>query len=123
MFGHASIMAAPTRRQHEAGRAAGSRVMVEKPFGNDLGSAQQLNALMHQYFPEDAIYRVDHWLGLEPVENLMFAQQDTVEAAWRVVDPVLGNVVPVHPYARASWGPQEADRLLPPGEAWHEPAG
>jgi glucose-6-phosphate 1-dehydrogenase len=49
----------------KAGRAAGSRVMVEKPFGSDLASAQQLNATMHAFFPEEAIYRVDHWLGLD----------------------------------------------------------
>ena len=36
----------------------------------------------------------------------LFARQDTVEAAWQVVDPVLGDVVPVHPYARGSWGPK-----------------
>jgi glucose-6-phosphate 1-dehydrogenase len=58
----------------KAGRAGGSRVMVEKPFGTDLASAEQLNATMHTYFPEDAIYRVDHWLGLDPVESLMFAR-------------------------------------------------
>ena len=46
-------------------------------------------------------------------ERWLFARQDTVEAAWRVVDPVLGDAVPVHPYARGSWGPKEADRLLP----------
>ncbi len=57
-----------------AGRAGNARVMVEKPFGNDLASAQQLNATMHQYFPEDAIYRVDHWLGLDPVENVLFVR-------------------------------------------------
>src|SRR6202453_1236159 len=56
------------------GRAAGNRVMVEKPFGTDLASAQQLNATMHAYFPEDSIYRVDHWLGLDPVEGLMFTR-------------------------------------------------
>ncbi|HEX2819547.1 MAG TPA: hypothetical protein VHO07_05180 [Streptosporangiaceae bacterium] len=219
----------------KAGRAAGSRVMVEKPFGTDLASAQQLNATMHAYFPEDAIYRVDHWLGLDPVESLMFArfansiiepllnrtyvqsiqitmaeafdvadrgsfydktgairdvvqnhmlqvlatvlaeppdgagldswvvaksqligslrpltfaehpgedmrpydrligaalggqrwlfaQQDTVEASWRVVDPVIGDEVPVHPYARGSWGPEQADGLLPADQAWHDPA-
>jgi glucose-6-phosphate 1-dehydrogenase len=57
-----------------AGRAKGSRVMVEKPFGSDLASARQLNAQMHQYFAEDDIYRVDHWLGLDPVENVLFAR-------------------------------------------------
>jgi glucose-6-phosphate 1-dehydrogenase len=57
-----------------AGRAEGSRVMVEKPFGTDYDSAVKLNDLMHQFFPEDAIYRVDHWLGLDPVENVLFAR-------------------------------------------------
>src|SRR5215831_9029846 len=57
-----------------ANRARGARVMVEKPFGSDLESAQQLNATMHQFFGEDRIYRVDHWLGLDPVENVLFAR-------------------------------------------------
>ncbi len=56
-------------------------------------------------------------------DRWLFARQDTVEAAWQVVDPVLGDVTPVHPYARGSWGPAEADRLLPSGDAWHDPAG
>ncbi|HEY2725035.1 MAG TPA: glucose-6-phosphate dehydrogenase [Pseudonocardiaceae bacterium] len=58
----------------KAGRAQDARVMVEKPFGNDLAGAQQLNATMHEYFAEDDIYRVDHWLGLDPVENVLFAR-------------------------------------------------
>jgi len=53
----------------------------------------------------------------------LFARQDTVEAAWKIVDQVLGDVVPVHPYARGTWGPKEADRLLPERDAWHDPAG
>ncbi len=56
-------------------------------------------------------------------ERWVFARQDTVEAAWQIVDPVLGDAVPVHPYARGSWGPKEADRLLPDRDAWHDPAG
>jgi glucose-6-phosphate 1-dehydrogenase len=56
-------------------------------------------------------------------QRWLFASQDTVEAAWRVVDPVLGDVVPVHPYARGSWGPPQAAGLLPSGETWHDPAG
>jgi glucose-6-phosphate 1-dehydrogenase len=54
--------------------------------------------------------------------RVLFARQDTVEAAWRVVDPVLGDTVPVHSYPRGTWGPQEADALLPNGVAWHDPA-
>jgi len=57
-----------------AGRSEGARVMVEKPFGTDLGSARKLNATMHQHFAEEDIYRVDHWLGLDPVENVLFAR-------------------------------------------------
>jgi glucose-6-phosphate 1-dehydrogenase len=55
-------------------------------------------------------------------ERWLFARQDTVEAAWRVVDPILGNVVPLHSYPRGSWGPKEADSLLPDGVPWHDPA-
>jgi glucose-6-phosphate 1-dehydrogenase len=70
----------------QAGRAKNSRVMVEKPFGTDLASAQQLNATMQSYFPEDAIYRVDHWLGLEPVDSLMF-----VRFANAIIEPLLNR--------------------------------
>ena len=69
-----------------AGRAAGNRVMVEKPFGYDLPSARALNETMHQHFPEDAIYRVDHWLGLDPVESLMFAR-----FANSIIEPLLNR--------------------------------
>jgi glucose-6-phosphate 1-dehydrogenase len=58
----------------KAGLTTDARVMVEKPFGTDLASAQELNATLHAVFPEDAIYRVDHWLGLDPVENLLFTR-------------------------------------------------
>jgi len=68
------------------GLAAGSRVMVEKPFGNDLASAQALNQTIHKYFPEDSVYRVDHWLGLDPVDSLMFAR-----FANSIIEPLLNR--------------------------------
>jgi glucose-6-phosphate 1-dehydrogenase len=68
------------------GLAAQSRVMVEKPFGNDLASAQALNETIHKYFPEESVYRVDHWLGLDPVESLMFAR-----FANSIIEPLLNR--------------------------------
>jgi glucose-6-phosphate 1-dehydrogenase len=67
-----------------AGRVVGARLMVEKPFGTDLASAIKLNETIHRYFPEESIYRVDHWLGLEPVENLVY-----VRFANAVIEPLL----------------------------------
>jgi glucose-6-phosphate 1-dehydrogenase len=48
-----------------------SRVVVEKPFGRDLESAKDLNTILHSEFSEDQIFRIDHFLGKEPVENLL----------------------------------------------------
>lgn len=48
-----------------------TRLVIEKPFGRDLQSAQELNALVHRYFDESQTYRIDHYLGKETVQNLM----------------------------------------------------
>jgi glucose-6-phosphate 1-dehydrogenase len=53
----------------------------------------------------------------------LFAREDGVEAAWRVVEPILGDVVPVHRYEPGTWGPPEADRLIDDGGTWHAPRG
>ncbi len=47
--------------------------------------------------------------------------RDGVEAQWRIVEPVLGDVTPIFFYEPGSWGPAEADRLLPDGDEWHNP--
>ena len=47
------------------------RVIIEKPFGRDLKSAEKLNALLHKYFEEKQVFRIDHYLGKETVQNLM----------------------------------------------------
>jgi glucose-6-phosphate 1-dehydrogenase len=54
-----------------AGLNQGARVVVEKPFGRDLASAMELNGSLHRAFPEEEIFRIDHYLGKEAVENLL----------------------------------------------------
>ena len=55
-----------------SGCAVQARVIVEKPFGRDLASARALNTTIHQSFSEPAVYRIDHFLGKEPVQNLLY---------------------------------------------------
>ncbi len=52
--------------------AAGARIIVEKPFGHDLASAIALNELIHEVFDESAVFRIDHYLGKEAVQNLLY---------------------------------------------------
>jgi glucose-6-phosphate 1-dehydrogenase len=56
----------------KSGCAKDARVVVEKPFGRDLASAQALNCTLHQFFPESNVFRIDHYLGKEPVQNLQY---------------------------------------------------
>jgi glucose-6-phosphate 1-dehydrogenase len=55
-----------------SGCSEGARVVVEKPFGRDLASAQELNRILHRVFGESSIFRIDHFLGKEPVQNLLY---------------------------------------------------
>ncbi len=55
-----------------AGIAGDARLMVEKPFGRDLASAEALDAILHAVFKEDAVFRIDHFLGKEAVQNLLY---------------------------------------------------
>ena len=75
-----------------AGCADGARVVVEKPFGRDLASAQALNRTLHAVFPEQAIFRIDHYLGKEAVQNLLYFRfaNSVLEPVWnnRYVDRV-----------------------------------
>jgi glucose-6-phosphate 1-dehydrogenase len=54
-----------------AGLARGSRIIVEKPFGTDLASARALNATLHAHFAESQVFRIDHFLGKESVDNIL----------------------------------------------------
>jgi glucose-6-phosphate 1-dehydrogenase len=55
----------------KSGSAEGARVIVEKPFGNDLASAKELNSVLHAAFPESAIFRIDHYLAKRSVNNVV----------------------------------------------------
>ena len=55
-----------------SGCSKDARVIVEKPFGSDLASAQQLNRILSSEFPESAIFRIDHYLGKKQVHNMLF---------------------------------------------------
>ncbi len=66
-----SLFSTVVRQLHESGCAADGRVIVEKPFGRDLASARELNGVLRNGFPEDRVFRIDHYLGKEAVQNIL----------------------------------------------------
>jgi glucose-6-phosphate 1-dehydrogenase len=68
----------------QAGCTEGAGVIVEKPFGRDLESAQELNRTLHAHFPESSVFRIDHYLGKEAVQNLLYFRfaNSFVEPLW-----------------------------------------
>ncbi len=67
-----SMFAPVVHGLNKCGCASDARIVVEKPFGRDLASAQALNRTIHRYFPEEAVCRIDHFLGKEAIQNLLY---------------------------------------------------
>jgi glucose-6-phosphate 1-dehydrogenase len=78
-------------------------------MANDVSDVQEMEA--YEELLEDAMHG----------NQMHFARQDYVEEAWRIVDPVLDNATPVHPYEPGTWGPPEANALAPPDSGWANP--
>jgi glucose-6-phosphate 1-dehydrogenase len=92
---------------------------AKQPGAAMQGRDVELYVSQHQADEMDAYERLigDAMIG----DAVLFAREDEVEAAWAVVDPVLRAQTPVYPYAKASWGPVEAARLITEGPSWHNP--
>ena len=54
-------------------------------------------------------------------DETLFVREDSIEAQWRIVDPILGNATPIHEYAPQSWGPRQADQLIDQDGGWYNP--
>ena len=67
-----SMFATVVEQLSKSGCSSDARIIVEKPFGRDVASAKELNEILHSVFPESQIFRIDHYLGKEAVENLLF---------------------------------------------------
>lgn len=58
----------------KSGLARDARLVIEKPFGHDRATSRKLNAMLRKHFPEENIFRIDHFLGKEPVQNLLYTR-------------------------------------------------
>jgi glucose-6-phosphate 1-dehydrogenase len=78
--------------------------------------------LMAQRQPVDAVPAYARLLQSAMAgDSSLFGRADSIDAQWRIVEPVLGNAAPIYNYDPGSWGPNEAERLLPRGVWWHNP--
>jgi glucose-6-phosphate 1-dehydrogenase len=101
--------------------AIGIGAQVKQPGEEMVGRMSELEVCRHRLgIQEDAYERLlgDAMAG----DATLFARQDAVEAAWRVVDPILADSRPVITYPKGSWGPPEARALLARGDVWLDPA-
>jgi glucose-6-phosphate 1-dehydrogenase len=80
-----ALFAAVIDNLEASGCARAARIIVEKPFGRDLESARALNSTVQRVFPESSIFRIDHYLGKEPVQNLLYFRfaNSFLEPIWR----------------------------------------
>jgi glucose-6-phosphate 1-dehydrogenase len=69
-----SLFGAVAEHLAKSGCAENARVVVEKPFGRNLESCRELGRVLHQFFSEDCIFRIDHYLGKEPVQNILYTR-------------------------------------------------
>lgn len=80
-----SVFVPAVRALGQAGLPEGSRLVVEKPFGRDLPSARELNSTIHDCLYEEAVFRIDHFLGMQTVRNIL-----GIRFANRILEPVWG---------------------------------
>ena len=100
--------------------AIGANVFKER--GSEGPRVQDIELLVSRYADEYDVGPYEHLLTEAMAGNpLLFAREDCVEAAWRIVEPVLDNVTPVYDYEPGSWGPQESNEFISKHGDWHEP--
>jgi len=95
-------------------------MMVMAPGEGTVGQAAEMIASHHPRADEmDAYERVlgDAMKG----DATLFAREDYVEEAWRIVDPVLKTDTPIHEYEKGAWGPSEVEQHVSPPGGWHNP--
>lgn len=98
----------------------GLGALIKKPGEAMVGEPTELALVERDVGDEMSAY--ERLLGDATAgDQTLFARKDAVEAAWAVVDPVLGNVTPIHAYEPGTWGPIEADRLTSDLGGWDDP--
>jgi glucose-6-phosphate 1-dehydrogenase len=97
------------------------RARVKRPGPEMVSMPAELSAVKKTHSDEmDAYQRLltDAMNG----DAVLFVREDAVEAAWSIVDPILGNVTPLYEYEQGAWGPAEAERMADDVDGWNNPA-